>query len=72
MASLRVDASYPYLMLFTGDGLPKVDRRSLAIEPMTCPPNAFRTGESLIELEPGASCLSEWGITPKSRLRGTP
>ena len=26
-----------------GDPLPSVDRRSLAVEPMTCPPNAFRT-----------------------------
>jgi aldose 1-epimerase len=39
--SLRVDESYPYLMLFSGDPLPDVRRRSLAIEPMTCPPNAF-------------------------------
>ena len=31
-------------MLFTGDPLPDVARRSLAVEPMTCPPNAFRTG----------------------------
>jgi aldose 1-epimerase len=41
--SLWVDQSYPYLMLFTGDPLPNVNRRSLAVEPMTCPPNAFRT-----------------------------
>ena len=33
-------------MLFTGDPLPDVNRRSLAVEPMTCPPNAFRSGES--------------------------
>ena len=50
-----VDETYPYLMLFTGDPLPDVKRRSLAVEPMTCPPNAFRTGETLILLEPGAS-----------------
>ena len=49
--SLWVDHSYPYLMLFSGDPLPDVSRRSLAVEPMTCPPNAFRTGVSLIELE---------------------
>jgi aldose 1-epimerase len=42
--SLWVDQSYPYLMLFSGDPLPNVRRRSLAVEPMTCPPNAFRTG----------------------------
>jgi aldose 1-epimerase len=60
--SLWVDESYPYLMLFTGDPLPDVNRRSLAVEPMTCPPNAFRTGESLIRLEPGGSFTSTWGI----------
>jgi aldose 1-epimerase len=62
--SLWVDESYPYLMLFTGDPLPDVNRHSLAVEPMTCPPNAFRTGETLIRLEPGSSFTGTWGITP--------
>ena len=61
--ALWLDQAYPYLMLFTGDPLPDVDRRSLAVEPMTCPPNAFRTGEALIRLEPGGSFTSTWGIT---------
>ena len=60
--SLWVDQSYPYLMLFSGDPLPNVRRRSLAVEPMTCPPNAFRTGEALIRLEPGSSFTGTWGI----------
>jgi aldose 1-epimerase len=60
--SLWVDQSYPYLMLFSGDPLPNVHRRSLAVEPMTCPPNAFRTGDALIRLEPGASFTGTWGI----------
>ena len=42
--TLWVDETYPYLMVFTGDPLPDVSRRSLAVEPMTCPPNAFRSG----------------------------
>ena len=62
--TLWVDRTYPYLMLFTGDPLPDVARRSLAVEPMTCPPNAFRTGEALIRLEPGESCAGAWGIVP--------
>ena len=61
-----VDESYPYLMLFTGD-LPEVERRALAVEPMTCAPNAFRTGESLIVLEPGGSVTSTWGISATMR-----
>ena len=61
---LWVDDAYGYLMLFTGDPLADVNRRSLAVEPMTCPPNAFRTGEGLIRLEPGVSFRSAWGIRP--------
>jgi aldose 1-epimerase len=56
------DASYPYLVLFTGDALPDVSRRSIAIEPMTCPPNAFRSGEALIVLAPGDSATGTWGL----------
>jgi aldose 1-epimerase len=63
--TLWVDESYPYLMVFTGDPLPDVARRSIAVEPMTCPPNAFRTGESLIQLEPGELITSAWGIEPR-------
>jgi aldose 1-epimerase len=59
-----VDESYRYLQLFTGDSLPDVQRRSLAVEPMTCPANAFRTGEDLLRIEPDASCTSAWGIVP--------
>jgi aldose 1-epimerase len=62
--TLWVDETYSYLQLFTGDPLPDVSRRSLAVEPMTCPPNAFRTGEDLVRLEPGATLTSAWGITP--------
>jgi aldose 1-epimerase len=62
--TLWVDEGYPYLMVFSGDPLPDVARRSLAIEPMTCPPNAFRSGESLIRLEPGDSVETVWGIEP--------
>jgi len=60
---LWFDKSYPFVMLFTGD-LPDVNRRGLAVEPMTCPPNAFRTGDLLLTLEPGESFAGAWGITP--------
>ena len=61
---LWMDEGYRYLMLFTGDTLPDVNRRSLAVEPMTCPPNSFRTGNALVTLEPGRSFASAWGIIP--------
>jgi aldose 1-epimerase len=62
--TLWADESYPYLMVFTGDPLPDVDRRSLAVEPMTCPPNAFASGEGVIVLEPGRSLTTAWGLEP--------
>jgi aldose 1-epimerase len=61
--TLWADESYPYLMVFTGDGLPKAERRSLAVEPMTCAPNAFSSGDGLVVLEPGESHAAAWGIT---------
>ncbi|HET9322366.1 MAG TPA: aldose 1-epimerase family protein [Gaiellaceae bacterium] len=64
VSTLWVDETFSFLMVFTGDPLSDVARRSLAVEPMTCPPNAFRTGDHLIRLEPGASATSAWGITP--------
>ena len=64
--TLWVDAAYGYTMVFTGDPLPDVNRRSLAVEPMTCPPNAFRSGEAVIRLEPGASFTGTWGLTPST------
>ena len=63
--ALWCDASYPYLMVFTGDALPDADRRrtGLAVEPMTCAPDAFRSGDGLEVLEPGASTSGTWGIS---------
>jgi aldose 1-epimerase len=59
-----VDAAYPYLEVFTGDGLPDPGRRrqGLGVEPMTAPPNALATGEALVRLEPGAEWQGRWGI----------
>jgi len=62
--TLWVDESYPYLMVFTGDSLPIDGRRSLAVEPMTCAPNAFRSGDGLIRLEPEETQTGTWGIEP--------
>jgi aldose 1-epimerase len=60
--SFWLGETYGYLQLFTGDPLPSVGRRSLAVEPMTCAPNAFRTGAGLLVLEPGESTTAEWGL----------
>lgn len=63
-ATLWMDRAYEYLMLFTGDTLaPAARRRGLAVEPMTCAPNALQSGEGLVVLEPGARHLARWGIS---------
>ena len=59
---LWVDRSCPYLMLFTGDPLPDVARGALAVEPMTCPPNAFNSNTA-VTLAPGESASATWGIS---------
>ncbi len=61
-AALWVGEGYRYVMVFSGDALPDVARRSIAVEPMTCPPNAFSSGESVITLEPGSVFIGDWGI----------
>lgn len=61
-AELWVDESYPVIELYTGDTLtPARRRRGLGTEPMTCPPNAFASGEDLRRLEPGQSATTTWG-----------
>lgn len=57
------DDAWPYAQLYSGADRADVAQRSLAVEPMTCPPNAFNTGEGLIRLEPGQRFQGTWGIT---------
>ena len=62
---LWLDRSYSHLMLFTGDTLPDHERRrGLGVEPMTCAPNAFVTGDGLRVLEPGEEFSAAWGLEP--------
>ncbi|MHA6524778.1 aldose 1-epimerase family protein [Tessaracoccus sp. G1721] len=58
--TLWADATLPWGQVFTHP-----DRIALAVEPMTCGPDAFNEGpthDGLIVLEPGASSRSEWGF----------
>jgi aldose 1-epimerase len=59
------DGAFRWWQLFTGDGLagPR-SRRALAVEPMTCPPDAFHSGRDLVVLAPGETWHGSWGITP--------
>jgi aldose 1-epimerase len=62
-----MDEHFGYVMVFTGDTLEPVTRRraSIAVEPMSCPPDALRSGTDLVRLEPGASWSGRWGISPR-------
>jgi aldose 1-epimerase len=61
--ALWADASYRWLQVFTGDPLePEHRRTALAVEPMTCPPNAFVSGEDLLVLQPKDVVSCRWGI----------
>lgn len=61
-AQLWVDDTYPLVELYTGDTLsPHRRRRGLGVEPMTCPPNAFRSGEGVRRLVPGEAVTTRWG-----------
>jgi aldose 1-epimerase len=65
---LAVDESWPWLQLYTGDGMPEGRRRrSLAVEPMTCPPNALADGADLLVLEPGADWSGTWTLGWEAR-----
>ena len=59
-----LDRSHGHVMIYSGDTLPDVTRRrrGLAIEPMTCAPDAFNSGAGLIVLQPGEAHVSTWGI----------
>jgi aldose 1-epimerase len=59
------DENFKWWQVFSGDTLTDERfRRSLAIEPMTCPPDAFRSGRDLIVLTPGQTWSATWGIRP--------
>ena len=61
--TLTLDAAYRFAQVYSGDNLPDpaARRRGLAIEPMTCPANAFNSGEGLLILQPGESHSAVWG-----------
>jgi aldose 1-epimerase len=62
-ARLWFDETYRFLQVFTVDELTP-NHAGVAIEPMTCAPNAFNTGAGLIVLEPGGAWTGSWGIVP--------
>lgn len=60
---LWMDERYQFVELYSGDTLARERRRrGLAVEPMTCAPNAFQAGDGLARLEPEATLTSRWGV----------
>ncbi|WP_213454152.1 aldose 1-epimerase family protein [Rhizomonospora bruguierae] len=62
------DERFRWLQVYTGDSLigDRI-RRAVAVEPMTCPPDAFRSGRDVVVLAPGGSWQGTWGIRPAGR-----
>ena len=64
-ARLWFQPPFRHVQIFTGDTLTaRRRRRALAVEPLTCPANAFRSGQDLITLPPGGTIEAVWGIEP--------
>ncbi|MFI8287876.1 gluconokinase, GntK/IdnK-type [Streptomyces sp. NPDC085614] len=56
-----------YVQVYTGDTLAEAERRrrrGVAVEAMSCPPDAFRSGTDLTVLQPGATHVLRWGLSP--------
>jgi aldose 1-epimerase len=63
--ALSWDESCPWVQIHTADvpGDDAVHRIGLAVEPMTCPPDAFNSETDLVVLEPGSSHAASWRIS---------
>nr|WP_314840676.1 aldose 1-epimerase family protein [uncultured Microbacterium sp.] len=62
--AISFDERCPWVQVHTAD-TPKdaaTHRVGLAVEPMTCPPDAFTSGTDLIVLEPGSTHSASWRI----------
>lgn len=64
---LEWDAAWPWLQIHTADKPAGPSRLGLAVEPMTCPPDAFNSGTGVIRLAPGESHQASWTIRALSR-----
>lgn len=64
-AMVWCDSAFGYLQVFTLDEFPDAGTPGVAIEPMTCAPDAFNSGAGLVVLEAGSSWRGSWGISPQ-------
>ncbi|MEQ3549343.1 aldose epimerase [Pseudonocardia nematodicida] len=67
---LWADRSFGWVQVFTPGDFPRsgpdgavAPSRAIAVEPMTCPPDALNSGTDLIVLAPGEPEVLRWGVT---------
>lgn len=65
-AILWADEHFSWCQVYTSpESAPSIGR-AVAVEPMTCPPNALRSGESLLQLASASSMSFRFGISATS------
>lgn len=57
------DPVFKWVQVYTADEFPERGR-AVAIEPMTCPPDALNSGIDLLVLDPGENWIARWGLHP--------
>jgi aldose 1-epimerase len=61
---LWADPDFRWVQVYTPDDF--LGRgRAVAIEPMTCPPDALNSGVDLITIAPGEAWSARWGLLPR-------
>ncbi|MBW0118266.1 aldose 1-epimerase family protein [Pseudonocardia abyssalis] len=61
---LWADPDFGWVQVFTPDDHPGRGR-AVAVEPMTCPPDALNSGTGLLVVGPGETWSGRWGISPR-------
>ena len=63
--SVWMDEAFSHVQVYTADEDPDPERRrrSIAVEPMTCAPDAFNSGAGLLVLEPGQRFSGRCGLS---------
>jgi aldose 1-epimerase len=60
---LLCDAACRWVQVYSADlGNPRSRRHALAVEPMTCPPNALNSKRDLVVIPPGGTFAAAWTI----------
>jgi aldose 1-epimerase len=60
--TLWMDSHFRFVHVYTS-------RAGIAVEPMTCAPDAFNSGDGLLVLVPGASFTGRWGLNTQREVQ---